>query len=104
MDSIQIRSLSLLLEFILKEKNVDDAIKFHNDLLDLFFTYHGCNNIQEMRIDERMSLKNIWLKGRFLLHWILFDVNKEVISTELADEMFTNFSHAYNLDKRFSIL
>ena len=104
MDSIQKRSLSLLLEFIFKEKNVDDAVKFHNDLLDLFFTHHGCNNIQEMRVIAPMDLKDIWLKSRFLLHWILFDVNKEVISTELAEEIFGKFNHAYNLDKRFSIL
>ena len=104
MDSIQKRSLSLLLEFVFKEKNVDDAVKFHNDLLDLFFAHHGCNDIQEMRVIEPMDLKDIWLKGRFLLQWILFDVNKEVISKELADEIFTKFYRAYNLDKRLSIL
>ena len=104
MDSIQERSLSLLLEFIFKEKNVADAVKLHNDFLDLFFAHHGCNDIQEMRIMEPMELKDVWLKGRFLLHWILFDVNKEVICTEVAEEIFRQFNHAYNLDKRFSIL
>ena len=104
MDSIQKRSLSLLLEFIFKEKNVADAVKFHNDLLDLFFEHHGCNDIQEMRIMEPMELKDVWLKGRFLLQWILFRVNKEVICTEVAEEIFGKFYRAYNLDKRFSIL
>ena len=104
MDSIQKRSLSLLLEFIFKEKNGDDAVKLHNDLLDLFFTHHGCNDIQEMRIIEPIELKEVWLKGRFLLHWILFRVNKEVICTEVAEEIFGKFNRAYNMDKRFSIL
>ena len=104
MDFIQKRSLSLLLEFIFKEKNVDDAVKLHNDLLDLYFEHHECNDIQELRIFEPMLLKDIWLKGRFLLHWTLFDVNQEVISQELAEIIFSKFNHAYNLDRRFSIL
>ena len=104
MESIQKRSLSLLLEFILKEKNVDDAVRLHNDLLDLYFTHHGCNDIQEMRIIDPMGLKDVWLKGRYLLHWILFDVNKGVISEGLAQEIFDQLRYAYNLDGRFRIL
>ena len=99
MGSIQKRSLSLLLEFMFKEKNLNDAVKFHNELLDLFFAYHGCNNIEEMRIMEPMDLKEMWLKGRFLLHWVLFDVNKEAISTKIADDIFNKFSAAYGSDR-----
>ena len=104
MDSTQQKSLSLLLEFIFKAKTVDDAVKFHNDLLDLFFDGHGGDKIGEMKITEPMDPKEMWIEGRFLLYWVLFELNKEIISTEVADEIFQKFNHAYNLDRRFSIM
>ena len=84
------------------EKNLTNAINFHNDLLDLYFEYHEVN-IVKWRILEPTNLKDIWLKGRFLVHWILFDVNTDVISKKLAHDIFDKFDDAYRSDRVFII-
>ena len=104
MDAVRKRSLQLLLKFIFKGKTVDDAVKFHNDLLDLFFDGYGDDKIGEMKITEPMDPKEMWIESRFLLYWVLFELNKEMISTEIADKIFQKFNHAYNSDRRFSII
>ena len=89
------RSLSLLLDFVIKEVTLDDAVQFHNDMVDLFCAYHEITESPAKKIEQEMKLKDIWLESRTLLHWILFDLNKGVISDELANDIFGKFFHAY---------
>ena len=101
MDSIPQRSLSLLLDFVMKKVTLDDAVKFHNDMVDLYFTYHGFPTelIQDMKIDAQMNFKEMWDESRSLLYWILFQLNKEVISDGLADDIYDKFYTAYRSDR-----
>ena len=89
------RSLSLLLDFVIKEVTLDDAVQFHNDMVDLFCAYHEITECPAKKIEQEMKLKDIWLESRTLLYWILFDLNKGVISDELAHDTFGKFFHAY---------
>ena len=102
MDSIPQRSLSLLLDFVMKKVTLDDAVKFHNDMVDLYFTYHDFSTelIQDMKIDDdQMNFKEMWDESRSLLYWILFQLNKGVISNGLADDIYDKFYTAYRSDR-----
>ena len=93
------RSLSLLLDFVIKEVTLDDAVKFHNDMVDLFRAYHKIIESPAKKIEQGMKLKDIWHESRTLLHWILFNLNKGVVSDELAHDIFGRFFHAYMSDR-----
>lgn len=101
MDSTQQKSLSLLLEFIFKGKTVDDAVKFHNDILALYF---ACNKysyylLQKNKINNQKSFEEVWQKSDVFLYWLLFDLNKEVIPEEVANDIFRRFSDAYKSNR-----
>ena len=101
MDSTQQKSISLLLEFIFKGKTVDDAVKFHNDILDLYFAYNKNSYyfLQRNKMNDQKNLEEVWQKSDVFLYWLLFDLNKEVIPEEVANDIFRRFSDAYKSNR-----
>ena len=101
MASIQSQSLSLLLKFIFKGKTLDDAVKFHNDILGLYLAYKKYPNyiFQKNKINDQKSLEEVWQESDVFLYWLLFVLNEGVIPKDVANDIFRRFSDAYKSNR-----
>ena len=97
MDAIRERSLTLFLEFVLHLRvSEEEAVDFHNDLLNIYVSNHRHDDYQLIRDSAKACMKighlmtlpdHTWFRSRSLLYWTLYILGKGVIPIELADDM-----------------
>ena len=97
MEAVRERSQPLFLQFVhLARVSEDEAVDFHNDLLNIYVNNHIHDDYQLIRDSAKACMKighlmalseNTWFRSRSILYWTLYIFNMGVISIELADDM-----------------
>ena len=96
MDAVHERCLPIFLQFIrFRTLSLEDSVEFHNDMLDIYVDNYFNEEYELikdsaracMRIGHLMTLADTLFRSSSLLYWILYILDKGVISIELADEL-----------------
>ena len=96
MEAIREKSSAILIRFIrYRTVPVEELVKFHNDLVDIYCENYHHEDYELIRDSSRacirigylMTQHESVLRNRSLLFWALYILEKKVISVEFADDL-----------------